>query len=347
MFNYRNDSNRISVLRNTSEVISIKHLAPFAKHLNTQVCPTFMRPLTRKEKVKFLTNGNLLVDNETYFQIYESGFCIENFLISAANNKSHLFMSAFLCKNQKPIVAQKVSDNYIVDFDLDAMNQRLRFWLTISGFLSIFFLLLTFLFYLTLPELRNFQGRIVCVYILSIVLKTSLLIVIYNVKLDLSEEEETESREEFFILISETVCLTIGYSLYFSGILMFCWMSVLCFDLFWTFVCTPIQLQNKKNTFRLFLYFAIGFGVPTLMTLSIYLLDRFRMFDVSPDVGLDRCFLSFNGARYFFNVPIMILLAFNTIIFIITTISLWKSIRENKMASMQQSSQRVNVFFNF
>jgi hypothetical protein len=43
------------------------------------------------------------------------------------------------------------------DIDLDTMNQKMRFWLTVSGFISIAFLLLTLLFYLTLPDLCNFQ----------------------------------------------------------------------------------------------------------------------------------------------------------------------------------------------
>ena len=303
-----------------------------------------MRILSRNEKVKFLANGNLFVENETHFQIYENGFCIENFITEAGNNKSLLYLSAFLCKNQKPIVEQEIYGTFDT-CDLDTMNQKLRFWLTLSGSLSIFFLILTFLFYITLPELHNFQGRIVCVYIVSIVLNTMLLIVIYNVQLDLSDKH-SEIEEEFFIAISENVCLVIGYSLYFAGLLMFCWMSVLCFDLFWTFVCTPIQLQNKKNNSRLFLYFAIGFGIPLIMTFSIYIVDTFGVFEICPEVGFERCFLSSKGARYFFNLPIMILLALNTVFFIITTFSLWKSIRETKMASLQQSSQRVNMLLN-
>jgi hypothetical protein len=322
-------------------------MAPFAKHLNTHVCPTMMRILLENEKVKFTIDGRLLVDNGTHLQVYNSGFCLENFLmLDISNNNSLLYVSAFLCKNQRPAFEQKkfeTKEGCSFEVDLNAMNRNVRFWLTLAGFVSIFFLLLTLLFYITLPDLCNFQGRIIRAYILSILLTTILLIVIYNVRLGSTEDNADHNGDEFFVNISATICQTIGYSLYFAVILMFCWMSVLCFDLFWTFVCTPIQLQQKKNNLRFCVYLAIGFGLPVLMTVSIYLVDQFKVFEIRPEVGIACCFLSPQGARYYFNVPIFILLACNTIIFIITTLSLWKSYNENKMATHHQSSNRVKV----
>ena len=57
----------------------------------------------------------------------------------------------------------------------------------------------------------------------------------------------------------------------------------------------------------------------------------------------DSSITSTQGARYFFNTPILLLLAFNSIIFIVTIISLWKSFKENEIATTQQSSLRVQV----
>jgi hypothetical protein len=37
----------------------------------------------------------------------------------------------------------------------------------------------------------------------------------------------------------------LGYSLYLAGFLMFSWMSVLCFDLFYTFVYTSVPLKDR------------------------------------------------------------------------------------------------------
>ena len=341
---------------NRSNATGTKPVAPFAKHLNTHVCPKQMRTATGKEAVSFLSDGKLFVDNKTHQLIFAKGFCVENFYYLGANgDEFRLHLSAFLCITEQPIVTVKkkkaanagvCSNN---DLDLNKMSQHLRFWLTVAGLVSLVFLLFTLYFYSALPDLRNFQGIIICAYIMSIILTTSLLIVIYNVRIQelKVEEEEGELREEYFLAISGSTCRLIGYSFYFAGILMFCWMSVLCFDLFWTFVCTPVQLQNKKNNGRLLVYFLIGIGVPVLMTLLVFLIDRFKWAKVRPGVGRYGCFLTPIGARYYFNIPILVLLAFNTVIFVITTYSLWSSFRQNKLASSHQSSQRRKVSEEF
>jgi hypothetical protein len=60
-------------------------------------------------------------------------------------------------------------------------------------------------------------------------------------------------------------------------------------------------------------------------------------------VGVESCFLSLSGAKYFFNIPILILLAFNTLIFLVTTYSLCKSFQANRFATARQASQRGKV----
>jgi hypothetical protein len=51
--------------------------------------------------------------------------------------------------------------------------------------------------------------------------------------------------DEFFIPIPFEACLTIGYSLYFTGVSMFLWMALLCFDLFWTFAHLRTPQEQK------------------------------------------------------------------------------------------------------
>ncbi len=80
----------------------------------------------------------------------------------------------------------------------------------------------------------------------SISLTTFFLVVLYNVKNDNEDNIETD---EFFIMISMTICKALGYSLYCVGISMFCWMSVMCFDLFWTFARTTLPRYGKQNIY--------------------------------------------------------------------------------------------------
>ncbi len=55
----------------------------------------------------------------------------------------------------------------------------------------------------------------------------------------------SSSSKEFFIPIPLEACLTIGYSLYFTGVSMFFWMALLCFDLFWTFTHLRTPQEQK------------------------------------------------------------------------------------------------------
>jgi hypothetical protein len=59
---------------------SLSRLAPFAKVLNSQICPKQLRVAERAEKVKFFDDRRLMLDNGTFLLVYEKGFCIENFL---------------------------------------------------------------------------------------------------------------------------------------------------------------------------------------------------------------------------------------------------------------------------
>ena len=77
----------------------------------------------------------------------------------------------------------------------------------------------------------------------SISVTTLLLIVAYNVK---REGDDINETDEFFFIITMTTCKALGYSLYCVSISMFCWMSVMCFDLFWTFARTTLPRYGNE-----------------------------------------------------------------------------------------------------
>jgi len=197
-------------------------------------CPKQIRYLEKNEKVTFLSDGQLYVNYETHVEIYPKGFCLENFYNPESDE---IYMSAFICQTEKPSqylpVLQKntnssKSTGCRYDGDLERLNRWLRFAYTFCGFFSLPFLALLLFFYRTLPDLCNFQGNIVCAYIVSTMLTTVFLIVMYSIRLK-SEVDAIET--EFFVVVSERTCQALGYLLYCSGLLMFTWMSVLCFDL--------------------------------------------------------------------------------------------------------------------
>ena len=102
---------------------------------------------------------------------------------------------------------------------LDPHGDTLRQVYTVSAILSTLFLLITAIVYIKLPELGNLHGRIVLSNVITITLVTLYLLLVYNAS----------------HLLSDTLCVIIGHVGYFLTISMFSWMTVLSFDLFWTF----------------------------------------------------------------------------------------------------------------
>ena len=51
---------------------------------------------------------------------------------------------------------------------------------------------------------------------------------------------------------------------------MFCWMSVLCFDLFYTFTRSSTSISKKKLS-RLIYYSIFACGIPIIVTFFLYL----------------------------------------------------------------------------
>jgi hypothetical protein len=64
----------------------------------------------------------------------------------------------------------------------------------------------------------------------------------------------------------------------------------------------------------------------------------------TPGVGKDRCFLSNEAARFYFNVPVAIFVAFNTLIFMATLVSLIKGFKKTAK-SLQASKAAKQVIF--
>ena len=143
-------------------------------------------------------------------------------------------------------------NNETCRFDFEDLNKTIRAAYSFCGVFSLIFLFITMFVYMTLPSLKNLHGKIVLSNVTSILLTTKLLLIIYNVKKQDNFEESLQKREEeeFLILVPSCVCVGLGYALYYTGISMFCWMSVMCIDLCWTFARATIP--RYPNIFQKF-----------------------------------------------------------------------------------------------
>ena len=174
-------------------------------------CPRnhdFFYPST---KVLLLSDGNLYVDNGEVISIYNRHFCVDNFYIHSENKP---FVSAFVCNNVSPLLTFNHSNLNQTNLrkrvypkgcsaaltDLHNFDQRLRLVYSICGIISEIFILVTLIFYLAIPKLKNHQGQIVIANLISIFITTGLLVnVNLFLKIRLYINHQRKTCQNFFV----------------------------------------------------------------------------------------------------------------------------------------------------
>ena len=130
--------------------------------------------------------------------------------------------------------------------------------------------------------------------LISVFVTTVLLIALYNVE---SSEHNFSQSGEFFFQIPVTLCAIMGYTLYFFGVSMFVWMTLLSYDL----ACSinELKIPEEKNsqifTGKFSKFAMVGAGVPLFMTFAILVMDQSELTKNLPGVGKDCCFLTLSG----------------------------------------------------
>ena len=205
-----------------------------------------------------------------------------------------------------------------------------------SIFMSLFGLLVTFVIYLLLPDFKNIHGRIVLNNIIPVTILTLYFLLVFNIQ-----------------NISYSLCTFLGYSGYFSGLSMLTWMTVMCIDLYSTF--SKVQLATNNPLSKYFLYFAFGWGVPSIMTITLFLSQMYlpKGSSFNPGIGQNfenelwmekydsKCFLTPSSEKIWFYFPMLVLLSVNTGVYMIMIIKLayakWET-RNVRLSTNQRSS---------
>ena len=196
----------------------------YVKYMHNTLCPGQYYRLNLQDSIRY-DNGILIQSNLENITKYSDGYCIDHFALYNGDIR----VSGFVCPD-----ATKITENRTILQCLNPnFNQKVRGAYTFCGLFSLVFLLITMFIYTTLPKLKNLHGKIVLSNVFSIFITTVLLVMTYNV-------QNTDETEEFLIFVPSYVCIGLGYCLYYAGISMFCWMSVMCTDLCWTFARATI-----------------------------------------------------------------------------------------------------------
>ena len=219
-----------------------------------------------------------------------------------------------LVNEDTPLCLMNMSSNFSIQCPADPDLELHLHVFTAAGVVSLLSLFIIFIVYWYVPDFKTLHGKIVQSNVISMACVTIFLIIIYNGS----------------AILNDLLCMIIGYFGYFSSISMFCWMTLMCFDLSYTLLQVrypPTNLSNPSYKVCFLLYIWMGFwDIPDSWAHSSHLKQTCSAdSDLNPGIGEDACFISTEGNKLLnlFHLPILLTLLFNMSIF--TIIFLTKS----------------------
>nr|QZD25055.1 GPCR22 [Spodoptera exigua] len=226
--------------------------------------------------------------------------------------------------------------NFCIDYRfIEKKNlTRLGYWITIPGskdtpkssmfmtcatLVSCFFMLLVLIVYSLLPELQNLCGLILMAYVASLFM-AFLLLAIIQIKVHPS-----------------ITCVGLTFSIYFFFLASFCWMSVMSYDIWWTFrgyaKARPIHRRGER--FKFMMYCLYAWGLPLAMTICLGVLNTVDMkhlpWFVTPHIPIHGCFIEGGEKLLYLYMPMLILILCNWIFYILTAFNIWRLSRGTAM----------------
>ncbi|XP_012529838.1 G-protein coupled receptor Mth2 isoform X1 [Monomorium pharaonis] len=207
-------------------------------------------------------------------------------------------------------------------------NEEIKFHLYIYGtcvLVPMLFLLLTFVMYSILPELKKIPGYILCALVASLFILNAMYIFLAICKIN-------QTDQQVFILMDDTFCIILVYIWNFFFLSTFFWLNVTCFDMWYSFRKFGLHQtdvkQEKKNIFMIYSIYA--WGMPLIFNIIFAILDYVKIPNW-PKKCLQK--FSFNknrGIRLFFLVPVGVTLISNVCFFIATVIIMYQYKRTAK-----------------
>jgi hypothetical protein len=257
------------------------------QHLNENI---IVKPNTEK-------GGNSVEANVTEADVTELQIVSEQLVLKESKNTTKFCIDNFVDNNGTVETKVLVEMEPFVYPELteEACSRRILGVYTALAAISILALLLTILIYSLLPNLRNLHGNIVICCAVSTLLATICLVAAYNY-----------SKQN-------TGCQVLGFFGLFSNLSMFCWMTVMCWDLART-LASMRPPTGAANLHKLLTYSAAGWGGPFFLTAIALVCQQALPEDSSlnPRIGYNgRCFVDPDRQLIFFHLPVLLLLLAN------------------------------------
>ncbi|XP_060857059.1 G-protein coupled receptor Mth2-like [Metopolophium dirhodum] len=171
-------------------------------------------------------------------------------------------------------------------------------------------LALTLVVYAKLSYLRNVHGHYVMCYVACFLVLFVLLIIQMFSPNDLSSP----------------FCIPFGYFHLFAYLTTFCWLNVICFDIYWMLRYNNSINRNTSISVRTIMYHIYCWGFSSICVSTGYLFQHSEhetLLKLAPDIGYHSCsFYDFTGYGIiiFLLLPASVMLTANLILFWITVI---------------------------
>ncbi|CAG7716013.1 unnamed protein product [Allacma fusca] len=193
---------------------------------------------------------------------------------------------------------------------------------------SSVFLLLTFLVYGVLWKEQKIQGWITMSHSATMFLMYCSLAANHFLDVLVGFGLETERSSS---------CIFSGIITHYFFLSNFCWLTVICFSLFWTFRCINVSNPRATHIGQYILYATFGWGLPFVFVLMSVIMDLKYSYEpcnmvVVPEYGLNTCTLSVGAAGPYMYYPVAFLLTLNLIFFSVTSYKLYEYNRSTTMA---------------
>ncbi|XP_054276572.1 probable G-protein coupled receptor Mth-like 4 [Macrosteles quadrilineatus] len=213
------------------------------------------------------------------------------------------------------------------DQDEDPETKAMFTVYPIGMIISIPFMVVTFLVYSVLPELRNLHG-------ISLMCHSAVLLTAY---LFLSIIQISRNA------LNTTLCTSFAFVVQFSFLASFFWLNVMCFDIWLVFSnMKPVQGRQQRK----FLYYSLyAWGVPMFIvgvSIAMDMIPGVPDTWIKPRFGEQKCwFADNNGTLLYFYLPIAVVVVTNLVMFVSTAIRLRAHTKTTKVLHSSES-RRTN-----
>ncbi|XP_073957023.1 G-protein coupled receptor Mth2-like isoform X2 [Choristoneura fumiferana] len=279
---------------------------------------------------------------EHFFYMYNNSLCIDRYLIDTNNDDEHAYVqqNGSMLESVGKHSQWHKPGSYCMDMMLlndttarlialvchpsDPItddSKVLYIMYAVGLLLSAPFLLVTFLVYAFIPELRNLHGMCLMAYCAG-------LIMAYPFLAYLKMHSGT-------VGVGKTGCIVIAFIVYYAFQTSFFWLNVMCFDIWRTFrSATPIPTstgnsvgyrggssKKRQEQRRFAMYGAYAWGVPLLLTgLTAFMqFGNLPDYIMKPGLGDMKCwFEDWQRDLLYFFTPVLILVVCNTVLFSVT-----------------------------